>query len=185
MRKKYRILFVISLFVFILSGCGGKKREVALEALQNENGDFQYDNLSWGMTKEETEKLLGISLENQMSYSEELELYMVSDIFRLEGQEANLFCEYKQGKLDAVSFTCYPGENTQQFWDALKEKLISAYGTGQEETTKGNPKLNIVGEIQYYFWTKEGEQKTMLQLTRNNIDGAEKYIELSVFKLDK
>ena len=186
--KKKLILCVVCILSFMLTGCGSQEEKLDLKKLCNANGDFQFADVEWGSSKKEVEAALDILLEEKITESEEFQAYLLRDWGSLKGQKVNLICEFKKDELSAVSFMICPEEQERDaIWADLSEELCVLYGDDAETAKYDNEeqKLKIKTESSSYLWERKGGRHTALELMKLKNNSAFKYMQISVYAVEK
>lgn len=182
--KKIFQLTMITLLTALLAGCGASAhKQVILEKLRGEDEIFQYDNLAWGSSKEQTEKTLGVKLDETITSTEEYQAYLAEGSFTWNNVKGDLLCEFDQNGLNTVTFLFQPNEaDFEAFWSGLSEKLTSIYGDVEPKVVE-NAFLSTDLRTEAFTWDQEGSPHTVLSLSRYSSNGEQKYINISVYKL--
>ena len=111
------LLFASALF---LTSCG-RTPVVKIDRLQNETGNYQYEELSWGSDKKTAENSLGITFDQTVNSSAASQSYVTAaGAYSLNGLPAVVDCEFDATGLCALTFRVTPtaGE-TETYWDEL------------------------------------------------------------------
>lgn len=177
----FRYAFLMTFVVAGCTGCAGGK-ELKMEELRNEANEFQYPSLDWGSSVEDVEAAFGVTLES-MGTAQGREVYLASQAVCWNHVEADVICEFEEGKLDTISLTFQPDEaERNQFWESLEKELTETFGSTEKSIQEStSEELNITTQSESYLWEYEGTRHTALALNKFTGNGQFKYIQVSVY----
>lgn len=146
------VCFLLGLCILVGSfGCQSGTTSFDPTKAYSKGIGFCYPGLQWGMTIQEVENALGISLGDAFQGSEgsdvdyrtvetyEYAYFQPKAKFTWQDMEGLSIFQFTNGRLWAAGITC-PAEKTKEEFDALADLLADAYGLEpiQEENSTGD-----------------------------------------------
>lgn len=188
--RKQKFVFLILIAALLFTGCG-RTPVVNINHLQNDVGDYQYEELSWGCDKKAAEAALGITLDQTVNNSANLQSYMTTGAYSLNGLPAVVTCEFDTTGLCALTFRVTPtAKEIESYWDGLTAALTSRYGsvdpiyldTGSN-ASQGASKFVTPSTVQSetYLWDNSGTMHTALIIRKVSVNSKTPTVELSVY----
>lgn len=181
--KRLLKICALCFLAVIFTGCSGNDIfELNIEELHSESNEFQFKNLAWESSPAEVENALGCTLES-LGTVENMQEYTATEIFAWKDVEAEMTCEFTQDKLDTVKFLFKSAKTEQdELWTDMKAALFAVYGNVEADINSStSEELQITTERESYFWEKNGNLHTALELSKFSSNGEFKYIMLSVY----
>lgn len=175
----------------LLTGCGQRAfglthraPEADVTQLQNEAGDFQYADVSWGMDKASVEAALGITFDqgsiSSSSGTSNSEMYIATDAYTLTGLPARVICEFDNSGLYSINFRVSPTDkDVQTCWDILTTALLTQYGSTDPSFLNYDSPVSLESET--YRWEHSDTMHTALSAMKTSIDGKTPMIEFRVY----
>lgn len=165
----------------LLTGCGLRAPEADTTQLQNEVGDFQYANVSWGMDKASVEAALGITFDQgTISSSSRSQMYIASDAYTLMGLPARIFCEFDASGLYSIRFRVSPADkDVQTCWTTLTDALLTQYGSVDPSFLNYDSPVRMESEV--YRWEHSDTMHTALCAMKTSMNGNTPTIEFTVY----
>ena len=173
------VMILISLS-FLLTGCGHAPK-VTTALLQNEAGDFQYADVSWGMDKASVEAALGITFDRgTINPTPDTQMYIATDTCTLMGYPATVFCEFDASGLYSIRFRIAPADkDVQACWDTLTEELLTQYGSVEPYSLSFDSPVKMVNET--YRWEHSDTIHTALTAMQTSLDRQTPTIDFRVY----
>lgn len=181
-KKSLRKILSVTAIMFIsisilLTGCSSltlRAPEADVTRLQNESGDFQYADVSWGMDKASVEAALGITFDqgsiSLSSGTSDPEMYIATDAYTLMGLPARVICEFDDSGLYSINFCISPADkNVQICWDTLTAALLAQYGSTEPSFLNFDSPVSLESEM--YRWEHSDTLHTALSAMKTSIDG--------------
>lgn len=185
LRKTLSITAVMFIAIsYFFTGCSIRKPEADIMQLQNEAGDFQYANVSWGMDKNSVEAALGITFDqgtiSTSSGASGSQTYIATDAYTLMGLPARVICEFDHSGLCSISFDISPADkDVQTCWDTLTTALLTQYGNTDPSFMNFDSPIRFENEL--YRWEHSDTMHTALSAMKTSIDGETPTIDIRVY----
>lgn len=183
-----RILSVTAVMLitssFFFTGCGIRTPEVNTIQLQNEAGDFQYADVSWGMDKNSVEAAMGITFDqgalSSSSGASGAQTYIAKDAYTMMGLPATVFCEFDTSGLYSIRFRISPADkDVQTCWDTMTSALLTKYGSIDPTCLNYDSPVRLESEI--YLWEHSDTIHTALCAQKTSMGGKTPMIEFTVY----
>lgn len=160
--KFYKIIPFILLIMLLIPACSydnSKSRTLSLEHLKNDNNEYQYEDIEWGMSAESVTKSLpyAIKINTENNAPENITFYDSEVPFDLNGQKGTASFEFHDDKLAIVDFNFHLNGDYEQWFKTLTEELTQLYGTESDKKESSSDRFNSV----VYIWETDN---TMLQI---------------------
>lgn len=180
------VMFISLLFLF--TGCARRIPEVNKMMLQNETGDFQYADISWGTDETSAATALGITFDQgTISTASSHRLCLATDACTMMMLPATVYCEFDDSGLYSIRFRISPADgDVETCWDTLTAALLTQYGSADpvcQESTSSPDRTGSQIRVQseFYLWEHSDTVHTALSATKTSINGNTPMIELSVY----
>ena len=170
MKRKLLGVLLLLLPALLLAGCGSGKetsRELDLEMLSR-NGEFQYGELAWEASREDTFALLPeCSYDSgRAPFPVDAAYYRCGENWFLNGQEGELLLDFVEDLLWILRFSFWLKEDPEAWFSKVTEELRSRYGPEVEQIDTRGQDLTL--QTLAYKWNGE---TTSLQLVMQYGEG--------------
>lgn len=145
-----KILYLLFLLWFF-SGCSMKKEaEFELNQLQSEEGLYQYKDISFGSSYEETVEKIPLDFEKVPLENLNIGIYYADRAIEFGDEKASFWIEFSEGKLETVKIQFDLSEGKAEF-DEITEELVKLYGKAEKRQLSGKQYKSEV-----HSWEKDG-----------------------------
>lgn len=184
-QKKFYSPLIISILLFLFTGCGSSTPTVDLEHLQNEAGDYQYGNITWSSDKAAVEAALGVTFEQTLLDTDQAKSYATSaGACSWNGIPAAVTCEFDgAGNCTVVTFIFSPSaDKAENFWTDITSELLSRYGSTDPIILDSNSgQLQAAIQNTTYLWENSGTMHTALSVSKTSRNNSSPSIYLSIY----
>lgn len=173
-----RGFLTLCVLLVLMSSCRENPRELILEGLVAENGDYlPMEGLTWGASADEVEKHLGISIGKPLDRGDPIEPRTrgILTIYRGDGPSYNgkasrFEYEFRDGGLESVMYR-FPTDETDELFDSMFGRLKELYGEPHDHA-----EMNYIYTGDAYSWRQiRGDYGTgiLIQKEKRISDGEE------------
>ena len=138
-----------------------------LEIADFKNGEvFQFNEVPWEASKEETEDIIGLSLVEDPYRNpapEGIKLYISDEEYFLNGISATPYFEFHDDKLWIVQLYFDVDENSQEWFESIVEELNGLYGAETEKFSNSSGKTENVG----YKWNADNTSLQIISMAQS------------------
>lgn len=166
-KKNYKIWVVFAILLVVAVGIGlfvkfgNKSKELSLAKFKNAENEYQYEDISWGLSPEDVRKKLPYKIEKDTEVDplpENTAYYKMKERVQVDGQAATMSLEFYDDKLSIVKFDFHLDENYQKWFDKQVKELKKLYGEESEKIENSSEELKSAG----YKWETD---HTRLQIS--------------------
>ncbi len=167
MKKRIIIIIVLTLVALFLAGyfllIKDAASELSLEQLKSEE-QYQYGKLIWGMSRRETENVLGYKLtedESRQTSASDKSYYLAPNTVTLNKYKATVSFEYYKNELNTVKLQFRVGEDGAEWFEDTVKQLTALYGEKSDSVDNTADVFDKAVRIMGYKWDTE---ETTLQI---------------------
>ena len=172
MKKAGMFILIMVLFTFV--GCSSKKDSILeLSRLQAEDGRFQFRDLLFGGSVEETMEKTGLEFEEMTVEDSASCVYYSLEKLKFQGESAKMWLEFSDGQLETVKFDFALSNGEKQFNEIVR-MLESLYGEAEVIEPEEGRLASVI-----YKWQKEDTCMNAMLVT----SGSEMKGILGVFRV--
>ena len=161
-------LAIIISAIFIIRSTGQEDIELSLTSLKSDTC-YQFENISWGMSVDEVNKLLPYKLQKDTAKEPlpaNIAFYKSKAKYILDNQISYASFEFYNNELKIIKFDFHLNENYNQWFEQLTKKLIEMYGTETEKLENSSEKLQSLG----YRWDTNNTTLQLVLMTGDSIN---------------
>ena len=160
-------LAIIIAAIFIIKSNNHEDIELSLASLKSENG-YQFEEINWGMSVAEVNKLLPHNLQKDNSKDPlpaNVAFYKSKARYVLNNQISYASFEFYNDELQIIKFDFHLNDDYSQWFEQLVKKLTAMYGAESEKLENSTEKLQSIG----YRWNTDTTTLQLILMTGESI----------------